>query len=359
MNTIALPVLAAYPRLRRFVIDVAITSVFNTAIALMITYVMRIPSTFYINFVISMCIGTLMVTLLDGGRLLIWGLDKPPRLPFLLMFLFSLPIAQYGGNSIASWLLDIPRESFQAVRSNNLVGFLVLFAVVCGSITWFFWSRSVMEHLKAEAANEKARASAIEKQALQAQLQMLQAQIEPHMMFNTLANLQGLIAIDPPRAQHMLDQLIQYLRATLASSRADKTSLAHEFSLMEAYLGLMKVRMGARLSYRLDLPDELQQVRIPPMLLQPLVENAIRHGIEPKVGGGQITVQAARHKDMLHLDVIDNGLGLGATPENKLSTHLGVENIRERLRALYGDAAQFTLGPNTPEGVIAALRIPI
>ncbi|RJG00106.1 sensor histidine kinase [Noviherbaspirillum saxi] len=351
--------MSTYPRLRRFVIDVAITWVFNTVIALLITFVMRIHSSFYINFVISMCIGTLMVTIIDGGRLLLWGLEKPPRIPFLVLFAASLPASQYLGNGIASWLLDIPRENFEAVRANNVVGFLVLFVIVCGGITWFFWNRSLVEHFKAEAAGEKARAAAIEKQALQAQLQMLQAQIEPHMLFNTLANLQGLIAVDAARAQHMLDQLIQYLRATLASSRSEQTSLAHEFSLMDAYLGLMQVRMGSRLSYHLQLPDEMHGLNIPPMLLQPLVENAIKHGVEPKVGGGRIEVEALREQNMLVLRVRDTGLGLGATPADQRSTRLGVANTRERLRALYGEAATFFLGPNVPCGAIAELRIPL
>jgi len=158
------------------------------------------------------------------------------------------------GNHIAGRLLGIPIESIDAVRAQNATAFTVLTILVCVFISFLFHSRMRLERLKAEAESEKARASAIEKQAMQAQLQLLQAQIEPHMLFNTLANLQGLIAVDPARAQHMLDQFILYLRATLSSSRAEKTTLAHEFSLIDAYLGLMSVRMGTRLSYTLDLP---------------------------------------------------------------------------------------------------------
>ena len=148
---------------------------------------------------------------------------------------------------------------------------------------------------------------------MQAQLQLLQAQIEPHMLFNTLANLQGLISFDPDRAQLLLDHLIQYLRATLSSSRADTTTLGQEFSLMEAYLGLMSIRMGARLRYALDLPAELGHATIPSMILLTLAENAIKHGIEPSLRGGEIRLSALRVDGMLRLRVQDTGMGLPAS----------------------------------------------
>jgi signal transduction histidine kinase len=357
MNTVPQPALPTYPRLRRFAIDVAITAVFNLAIALIVTYVIRLHGSFFDNFVISMCIGTLMVSFIDGGRLLLWGLDKPPRLPFLLLFIAALPSARYLGNHLAGALLGIPPENIAAVRAGNEISFFVMFLFTCLSIAWFFWNRGRVEVLKAEAEAAKARAAAIEKQAMQAQLQMLQAQIEPHMLFNTLANLQGLIAVDPPRAQHMLDQLIQYLRATLSTSRAERVSLASEFALMDAYLGLMQVRMGARLRYTLQLPDALRDTVVAPMLLQPLVENAIKHGLEPKIDGGEVLVRAEREANMLILSVTDTGLGLDTAPQ--AGDGIGTANVRERLHALYGARAAFDLLPNEPAGTVARLRIPL
>jgi sensor histidine kinase YesM len=221
---------------------------------------------------------------------------------------------------------------------------------------------SNLAELRSQTAAEKARSAAIEKQALQAQLQLLQAQIEPHMLFNTLATLQSLIAIDPPRAQQMLDQLIHYLRATLSSSRTESTTLAHEFGLMEAYLGLMSLRMGPRLSYSLQLPHALRTTTIAPMLLQPLVENAIRHGLEPKIDGGRIVVTATRQDNQLLLQVNDTGLGLTPQPAIKpeaSSFHIGLSNIHDRLQALHGSGASLRLMPNLPHGVIAELRLPL
>jgi sensor histidine kinase YesM len=351
--------LYSYPRLRRFAVDVAITAVFNVAIAVIITYMMRIRDSFYINLVLSMCIGTLAVTFINGGRLLLWGERKPPRLPFVLLLIVSMPVAQYLGNIIATHILGIPSESLASTREKNATAMIVGTILACVSISWFFWNRNKLSELQAQAEAEKARAAAIEKQALQAQLQLLQAQIEPHMLFNTLANLQGLIAVDPPRAQYMLEQLILYLRATLSSSRAQKTTLAQEFSLMEAYLGLMSVRMGSRLSYTLQLPDALRNMPVPPMLLQPLVENAIKHGLEPKVGGGHIEVRAAQEGNILKLTVADTGLGLDASRSDSSGTHVGLANVREHLQALYGEGASFMLTPNTPSGVIAQLTVPL
>ena len=337
---------------------VAITGVFCAIVAVVITYTMRLGGSFIENLMFSMCIGTLAWGLIDGGRLLIWGRGMPPWLPFILLVVIAMPVAKFLGSVIATQALGLNPQNVIAHQAKNATGIIIITVLACAIITWFFWSKGHMAVLKASFEAEKARAAAIEKQALQAQLQMLQAQIEPHMLFNTLANLQALIAVDAPRAQRMLDQLIQYLRATLSSSRSRQTSLEHEFSLLEAYLGLMQVRMGVRLSYALQLPQELRKTMIPPMLLQPLVENAIRHALEPKIDGGHIDVRATQETGMLKLSVIDTGLGLDG-PTRQPGTRLGIANLRERLRALYGEQASFSLTPNIPCGVAAHITIPL
>jgi sensor histidine kinase YesM len=354
---------------RRLPIDLAIGTVFNVIIALCLTYVMHISDSLWQNLVFAMCIGTLALLFIDGGRMIMWGAGLPPKLPFFALVVVSVPVAKYLGNELSAAILGLPTESVTTRQlTRNATEMLILTIIVSVLITWFFWTRSEVATLKAKAETEMARAAAVEKQAMQAQLQLLQAQIEPHMLFNTLANLQGLIALDAPRAQHMLDQLIQYLRATLSSSRAEKTTLSQEFALMEAYLGLMSVRMGARLSYTLQLPDPLRQITVPPMLLQPLVENAIKHGLEPKIGGGRIDVAASERDGMLVLMVADTGLGLDAphhpgdaiqSSQSPQSTKVGLANLRERLHALYGEHGSLSLEPNTPSGVIARLTVPL
>jgi signal transduction histidine kinase len=335
----------------------AIACGFNVVCALTITYLLKMGGSLIENLVFSFCIGTLAWLFIDGGRMLLWGEDKPPGLPFLGMTLLALLLAQMAGTALAAWLLGMPAHPVLPTGSGHAASIL-LFSVLAGlAATWFFWNRGKLAFLQAQAEAEKARVAGIEKQAMQAQLQMLQAQIEPHMLFNTLANLQGLIAIDPPRAQLLLEQLIAYLRATLKSSRAAATTLAEEFGLMDAYLGLMAIRMGERLAYRLDLPPALAGLQIAPMLLQPLLENAIRHGLEPKIEGGRIDVSAARENAGLVLTVADTGLGLDAPASH--GTGFGLENIRERLLALYGPGASLTLAGNAPCGTVATITIPL
>jgi sensor histidine kinase YesM len=244
---------------------------------------------------------------------------------------------------------------YLSVRTSAMMGFTLM--VACCAVLLFI-GRERLARIKAEAAEERARAAAIERGALQARLQLLQAQVEPHMLFNTLANLQGLIAIDPGRASAMLDQLIQYLRATLSSSRSETTTLARECALIEAYLGLMSVRMGSRLSYRLQVPESLRQARMAPMLLQPLVENAIIHGIEPNVAGGRIEVTACQRGALLELTVADSGLGLDGGA-GTAGTGLGLANTRERLRVLFGEGAGLDLEPGAVRGAVARLTLPL
>jgi LytS/YehU family sensor histidine kinase len=338
----------------------AVTTLFNIAVAVVGTYGMHMEGGFFKNLVFSQCIGTVAWFVIDSARLVLWGRYLPPRLPFIGLVVIAMPIAKVAGDRLAAVLLGLDPILVAGHDSHDVTSTLALTLLFCAIISWFFWRRGEVAMLKGTLEAEKARAAAIEKQALQAQLQMLQAQIEPHMLFNTLANLQGLIAVDPARAQHMLDQLIQYLRATLSSSRAEKTTLGQEFALIDAYLGLMAVRMGTRLNYALHLPDPLRAQSVPPMLLQPLVENAIKHGLEPKVDGGRIDVKASADNGMLTLSVTDNGLGLDAAANaGSDGMQVGVANTRDRLQALYGAQAAFSLTPNTPHGVHAQITIPL
>jgi hypothetical protein len=344
---------------RRLASDGIVSAVLCLACALIITAITRKPQDLTGNLVFSLIIGGIAFLMIDVTRLLIC-LDpkKPNKLPFFAVALLAVPVAQFGGTMLACNILGLRVPTISELLASGSNGMLPFTLIVTSGAMVFLHNRDRLRRAETAAAEEKARAEAIARQALQAQLQLLQAQIEPHMLFNTLANLQGMIGIDPERAQRMLDQLIQYLRATLTSSRAESTTLAQEFALMDAYLGLMSVRMGARLGYTVKLPAELRAAHIPPMLLQPLVENAIIHGLEPKVDGGHITISAVQAGDMLELSVRDTGLGLDA-PSAKAGTHVGVANTRDRLYALFGARASLDLEPNLPQGVNARLILPI
>lgn len=343
--------------LRRMATDGLYVAVFNVLCAVLITFVFGSGRQFGVNLVVSMCIGIITWLLIDATRLSIWGEQRRTN-----WFLF-VPVLAAGvvagvflGSHLAAWLLGMRiniTNSFSGERGTSAFLFTIF---ATGAATVFFAGRDRLLQARAEAAMAKARAEAVQRQALQAQLQLLQAQIEPHMLFNTLANLQGLIALDPVRAQAMLDQLITYLRATLSAARAERTTLGQEFALLDAYLGLMSVRMGARLSYGLELPDGLRDLELPPMLLQPLVENAIAHGVEPNVAGGHVQVTARAVDGGLELLVSDTGRGLDAGP-GKPGTGLGLVNIRERLLGLYGERASLSLDA-APQGALARIFLP-
>jgi sensor histidine kinase YesM len=211
----------------------------------------------------------------------------------------------------------------------------------------FIWRRRVNELSgQIDLAEERERASAAERAAAEASLRALQAQIEPHFLFNTLANVTGLIHTQPDKAKQMLEQFIAYLRATLAATRDHETTIADDFETMKTFLSILQIRMGDRLKVRFDLPDDLRDAAIPPMLLQPLVENAIKHGLEPKMDGGEVALIAKRVGNKIAITVADTGLGF----QNSASNGIGLKNVRERVKQLYGDAGSVSIEENQPCG---------
>jgi two-component sensor histidine kinase len=192
----------------------------------------------------------------------------------------------------------------------------------------------------------------------EAQLKLLQGQIEPHFLFNTLANVQSLIDFDPERAKLMLERFTDYLRSSLGQLRGEQTTLAQEFAMLEAYLGLMQLRMGTRLQMDLELPADLADTALPPLLLQPLVENAIHHGLEPKIEGGAVTVSARGNDGQLCIEVADDGQGLDG-PRRRSGNGVALDNIRARLSAAFGPRATLELLPRDGGGTLARVLIPL
>lgn len=299
---------------------------------------------------------------IDGGRLLAarWTnrrrvTSEPhwPGWPWMVGVLLVGTVLGYQSGNMIGNLITGKNSPGLLVQGPVRAVSLVFFSLVPGVIaTWFFYTRGRL------AATE-ARAEQAQRQAAEAQLRLLESQLEPHMLFNTLANLRVLITLDPPRAQAMLDQLIAFLRATLSASRIGRHALSAEFARLADYLALMQVRMGERLQTRLELPDDLASLPVPPLLLQPLVENSIRHGLEPKIDGGRIEVTAARRGDRLVLRVRDTGVGLAA-PAGE-GTRFGLQQVRERLATLYGERGTLTLAPvdDAEGGTLALIELPI
>ena len=211
---------------------------------------------------------------------------------------------------------------------------------------------------KAKEANSVAEKEALLRQVSEAQMQMMQAQVEPHFLFNTLASVEYLIETDPPRAAAMQRSLISYLRAVLPQMRENgaTTNLGREADMVKSYLDLLKMRMEERLEIDFIMPDGLRSASFPPMMLQSLVENAIKHGLEVKAEGGTLQFRAEVAHNKLRVSVTDDGLGFGAKPSN--GTGLGLQNIRERLKLIYKEKAQMIITPNQPTGVCATIEIP-
>ncbi len=209
--------------------------------------------------------------------------------------------------------------------------------------------------LMAKAATKQADVAELERRLLEAQMATLQAQIEPHFLFNTLALIGQLIETNPPQAANVHQHLIDYLRATLPQMRdTGGGTLGKQVELSRAYLAIMQARMKERLTVAFDVPDYLNATPFPPMMLQTLIENSIKHGLEMKIEGGHIDVHAFLINGTMHVDVRDNGVGFNM----KAGDGIGLANIRERLRLLYGDRAELVIEAPLDGGALCSIRVP-
>jgi signal transduction histidine kinase len=325
-----------------------VTFVFNTLIALLLTAI-RYGDGFYINLLMSQSIGlSICCCVLLVHRLLE---SAGPALRAALVV-----VALVAGSLVGSYIGAVATGMRPAaIFEKHDLWQLLLLGVIFGSIiTYFFSSRERIIESQARIQEETIKRLTSDKKAAEADLRRLQAQIEPHFLFNILSNVLGLLETDPERGKSMLGDFIQYLRASLSKIRASDADLGQEIEVIRAYLNIFKIRMGDRLQYRIDVPEHLRGLPFPSMLLQPLVENAIRHGLEPRVEGGEIVIHAETDDRLLRLVITDTGLGLSEDADGGL----GLTNIRERLHTLYGDRAQLLLEANQPRGLKATVEVP-
>ncbi len=223
------------------------------------------------------------------------------------------------------------------------------------------YKRQLRAQAEAAQATEVAESEQLKRQVVEARMAAMQAQVEPHFLFNTLASIDHLIETDPPRASQMQKNLIALLRASMptmreASSNGAPRDLAREMAMVRPYLEILKVRMEERLTTRVDVPDGLLSAEFPPMMIQSLVENAIKHGLEPKAEGGDLLVKAEIVHGKLNLVVADTGLGFGKAAT--AGTGVGLANIRERLQLLYGREASVAVTENKPSGTVVTIAVP-
>ncbi len=276
------------------------------------------------------------------------------RVPQWVAQLVSIILGSILGTMLTGF---VKGRDLGTMLTERFFGVLITMSLGIGFGCWTLWiyhKRQREARQAAELARAQAERAELEKNVLQARLAVMQAQVEPHFLFNTLANVQHLVETDPASASQMLESLIQYLRSALPRMREDATTVGREADMAKAFLDIHRMRMGSRLAYVLDVPEDLRCRPFPPMMLISLVENAIKHGVDPCCEAGTITLRASGEGGRLRFSVSDTGEGI--VPRK--GTGVGLSNIRERLKTLYGGEARLVIEENVPRGVVATIEVP-
>ncbi len=326
------------------------TLAFNTLVAGFLTAI-GYGGTLAVNMVFAQCIGLSIFAMIEFAvrdRRAV-GTGQAARIALAVV------AGSLAGVLLASVVTGVVDERTRGPATVMLQ--TVLIALLFGGIAgYYFLARQRLLRTRTLLQQQELQRLQAEHDRTASELRLLRAQVEPHMLFNSLAHVHSLIDSNPERGKRMLDHLIDYLRHALRHARETRSALADELRLLDNYLGICRIRIGERLDYRIEVPDALAAQPVPPMLLQPLVENAVRHGIEPAEAGGSITVSAHAQGDGLIASVRDTGVGFGPTCGG---SGVGLANLRERLAALYGDCARLRIEENPGGGVVASLHIPL
>lgn len=273
-----------------------------------------------------------------------------PALPLLLVLLTG-PLFGAALAVPLAFLPSLPEDrTGPAIAMQMAVAFLFSLALALAQVSF-----GLVLHRQRRQAETRQRALMLERELLAARLSVLQAQIEPHFLYNTLANVQALTRKDPAAAEQMLTHLIEYLRSAMPAMRSTRSTLGRELALARAYLSIMEFRMGERLRFSVDATADLLGCDYPPTIIGTLIENAIKHGLEPAKAGGRIDVRAWRDAGSLVIEVADTGVGFLASSGGGV----GLANARERLAMLYGAQSELDLTLNEPTGVVARARVPL
>ncbi len=333
--------------------DLAATFIFNTIIALLLYFSTLKNHSFIDVWIISqfmglsICFFIVMILLFTRintkaelfGKImagLTAGAVTGAAAGYLFLYLkYDVPFYQYFQNSFSR---------------NFMLG--IFFAI---PITYFLISLEKIKDYENLLKTEKIKRLTLEKQAISEKLKALQAQIEPHFLFNTLSNLRSLLDEDIKKGKTMLDELNGFLKISLKRTREETISLSQELALVNHYLNIHKIRMGPRLSFEIIADKEIKKITFSPLLIQPLVENAVKYGLEPKIEGGRIVIKCSIKDNFLIIEVSDTGCGLDLDKK----TGTGINNVSKRINSMYGNNAGLTIMANDPCGTKALIEVPL
>ena len=331
--------------------DLVYTIIISAVIAVFLTLTGITTKSFVINLIVSQSFGLSIFSIII---FLLWIFKPEKTAPLAFIVLIGIASGILIGLQIGPFVLLRIFSIVLWQQEKSLLQPIIL-GITFGSVaTYFFYAKARLRVSMGELQQERIKRLSSEKEALEANLRLLQAQIEPHFLFNTLSNVLSLIDTDPASGKSMLVDLIHYLRTSLSRTFPDPITLDQEMDMIKAYLNIQKIRMGERLHFNIELPDAVRKLPFPPMLLQPLVENAVKHGLEPKMEGGEITIKAVEKNDLIRIEVMDTGLGFSSFQK----VGVGIGNVRERIKLLYGEKGRLILEENEPNGIRAIIEVP-
>lgn len=331
---------------RTIITSLLINVVINTAIALMLMAI-GFGRGFAANLIFSQCIG---MSIYAANLAAIPLYRIVTRASYQLMIVAAAVVV----GAVVGTVLGAAANGFALTvffRENaRFFVQVVLIGLLFGTIvSYVFFSL-------ARISEEKVKRLDLEKNAALTELKLLQSQMEPHFLFNTLSTVMSLMDSDPEKARRMLESFTAFLRSSLLIARSRTITLEQEMDVVKNYLSVMQVRMGSRLAFRIDVPENLRACPIPPLLVQPLVENAVKHGLEPSIEGGEVLLSAVQDSDVVRIVVSDSGRGIS---EMGPGSGIGLSNIKDRLKLMYGERGRLVLEENSPHGVKARIEIPL
>ena len=331
--------------------DLVYTIIISAVIAVFLTLTGITTKSFVINLIVSQSFGLSIFSIII---FLLWIFKPEKTAPLAFIVLIGIASGILIGLQIGPFVLLRIFSIVLWQQEKSLLQPIIL-GITFGSVaTYFFYAKARLRVSMGELQQERIKRLSSEKEALEANLRLLQAQIEPHFLFNTLSNVLSLIDTDPASGKSMLVDLIHYLRTSLSRTFPDPITLDQEIDMIKAYLNIQKIRMGERLHFNIELPDAVSKHPFPPMLLQPLVENALKHGLEPKMEGGEIMIKATEEEDLIRVEVMDTGCGFSSLH----NAGVGIGNVKERIKLLYGEKGRFIIEENKPNGVRAIIEVP-